>query len=373
MAKDQDKDEAFQSAITLRKSNGKGKNQKLCGVCWNCGEKEHFKDKYLKPATDNKNDSSKPKASAANATIKSDSEGEGAFFIEPEPLDNCSDIPKPGAMSDLDEEPFEGGYSSDGGATDWFSEVDEKAESDWNMEELSRVNGSECSSSINVDLDLVSTSEPDEFAVQIGVGNIDLPQAEIYDSSCSKHLTPYHDALKNFVEIPPKSFRAANKQNIIATGMGKMIINIPDGTDVSQLRLTEVLCSLEVGYMLVSVGWLDEKGFELTFSGGKCTIKGPDSRHIGTIPKTKGLYQMAHNEPETAHTAVEELTLEQFHCQMGHISVGVTCHLVHNGFITGVRLESSSSENPFFCKSCVYAKATWKTIPKACEDRKSVV
>jgi len=154
---------------------------------------------------------------------------------------------------------------------------------------------------------------PDELAALVGVGNVDLPCAEIYDSDCSKHLTLYRDALKNFIEIPPKSFRAANKQNMTAVGMGEMTINVPDGADVSQLKLTEVLYSLEVGYTLVSVGRLDEKGFEVIFSGGKCTIKGPNGECVGTVPKSKGLYCVAHDEPETAHIANEELTLDQFH------------------------------------------------------------
>jgi len=125
---------------------------------------------------------------------------------------------------------------------------------------------------------------PDELAALVGVGNVDLPRAEIYDSGCSKHLTPYRDALENFIEIPPKSFRAANKQNMTAVGMGEMTINVPDGADVSQLKLTEVLYSPEVGYTLVSVGRLDEKGFEVTFSGGKCTIKGPNGERVGAVP-----------------------------------------------------------------------------------------
>ena len=108
-----------------------------------------------------------------------------------------------------------------------------------------------------------------------------------------------------------------------AVGMGEMTISVPDGADVSQLKLTEVLYSLEVGYTLISVGRLDEKGFEITFSGGKCTIKGPDGKQVGAVPKIKGLYCVAHDEPETVHVADEELTLDQFHHHMGHISTGV--------------------------------------------------
>ena len=92
-----------------------------------------------------------------------------------------------------------------------------------------------------------------------------------------------------------------------------MVIDVPNGADVSQLRLTEVLYSPEVGYTLVSVGHLDEKGFTVTFSGGQCIIQGPDGSHIGAIPKTKGLYHVAHDQPEEANLADEELSLDQFH------------------------------------------------------------
>jgi len=87
---------------------------------------------------------------------------------------------------------------------------------------------------------------------------------------------------------------------------------------------------------------------------------------LGAVPKTKGLYRVAYDEPETAHVADEELTLDQFHCQMRHILAGVVHHLVEKGLVTGVHLEPTSSGD-YFCKSCVYAKPTRKPIPKTCE------
>jgi len=150
--------------------------------------------------------------------------------------------------------------------------------------------------------------------------------------------------------------------------MGEMIIDVPNGTDISKLRLTEVLYSLDVGYTLVSVGKLNDKGFELTFSGRKCTIHGPMGEHIGAIPKARqGLYRMAHEEPIAANSAEEILILDQFHCRMGHISPGITHRLVEKGFVTGVHLEPMPSGNPVFCESCVYAKTTRKSVPKAWE------
>ena len=140
--------------------------------------------------------------------------------------------------------------------------------------------------------------------------------------------------------------------------MGELVINVPNGAKSSQLRLTEVLYSPEVGYTLISVGRLDEKGFSANFSGGKCTITGPDGKRVGAVPKNHhGLYRVDH-ESESASTAEEVLTIDQFHRRLGHISVTAARKLANDGFITGLRLETTPSGNEFFCESCVYAKST---------------
>ncbi len=139
------------------------------------------------------------------------------------------------------------------------------------------------------------------------------------------------------MDISPKSFLAANKQTFSVIGKGGMVINIPDGADISQLRLTDVLYSPEVGYALISIGKLDEKGFSSTLLGGKCVIQGPDGQHIGEVLRNrKGLYRVEH-EGEKANPIVETLTLDQLHRQMGHISPLNAQKLIDNGFLMGVR------------------------------------
>ena len=96
-----------------------------------------------------------------------------------------------------------------------------------------------------------------------------------------------------------------------------------------------------------------------------CHIWARRREKVGVIPKNqKGLYRVEH-EQDSAHAAVEALTLDQFHRRMGHISPEIACKLVQDKFVTGVRLEHTPSGNPFFCESCVYAKATRKSVPKA--------
>ena len=158
------------------------------------------------------------------------------------------------------------------------------------------------------------------------------------------------------------SFSAANKQKFNASGKGEMVINVPNGVEISQLRLMEVLYSPEVGYTLVSIGRLDENGFSATFGDGKCIIRGPDDECVGMILKNKrGLYKVEHELNIKEVNAVEEsLTLDQLHHFLGHMSPIIAKKLIENKFVTGIRLGSTSSGDPFFCESCVYAKATRK-------------
>ena len=365
-SKDEDKDEA----LSVVPGKAKGKERKPQGVCWNCGDKGHYKNKCPKPK---KEDSSKKGSTtaAANAVTESDSDEEGVFFME----DDDDEMPELKVLSDSeddddDEMPdletlsdSEDDSESDNEESIWFTDVEDESDSGWDSEELSGVNWSESSSFVDVDLDS-EAAETDDFIAQIGASQDNVPRAEIYDSGCSKHFTPYRDALENYADISPKSFRAANKQSMKAVGMGEMTIDIPNGADITQLKLTEVLYSPEVGYTLVSIGRLDEKGFTTTFLNGQCTIRGPDGNQVGAVPKIKGLYRVAHSEHEFANAIDEELTLDQFHRRMGHISAGVARKLVDKGFITGVRLEPTSSGEPLFCESCIYAKATRKPVPK---------
>ena len=148
-----------------------------------------------------------------------------------------------------------------------------------------------------------------------------------------------------------------------------MIIDVPKGVESSQLWLSEVLYSPEVGYTLISVGQLNEKGFMATFSGRKCAICGPSGEHVGKIPKTsKSLYWVQHERGEEANLAKEVLTIDKLHCWLGHISPKSAQKLVQNGFVTGLWLDPTS-DTDIFCESCVYVKATRKLVSKTREGK----
>ena len=119
----------------------------------------------------------------------------------------------------------------------------------------------------------------------------------------------------------PRHFRAANKQTFSTTGKGDLVVDVPCGDGATQLRLHDVLYSAEVGYTLVSVGRLDEAGFTVSFGGGKCTLIGEDDIEIGVVPRMSTRVYKVEHEEGVANAAEERLTLDKFHCFMGHISL----------------------------------------------------
>jgi hypothetical protein len=126
-----------------------------------------------------------------------------------------------------------------------------------------------------------------------------------------------------------------------------------------------------MGYMLVSIGWLDDARFTSIFGHGRCLLNGPDGENVGEIARTPhGIYRVTH-KPGFANPVIETLTLMQLHCRLGHPSPQVLCDLMRNKMVEGIRLEYSPCTSPFFCKSCVYVKATRKPMPGVREGQRA--
>ncbi|KDQ50303.1 hypothetical protein JAAARDRAFT_51339 [Jaapia argillacea MUCL 33604] len=336
-----------------------GDKSKPKGACRECGEKGHFKDSCPKKSLKVKpKDDAKAKSGMANIVEEPNSDDNGAWAMD---YDSDSDIeedsqsddsmPSIQSVSDSDSESEAGDVDDDDEVL--FLEVGDDSldvGSDWSLE---MGFGSEASLLYTkVDSDIDGGLDAVDTAAALGDTTWDkmrnIPQKELYDSRSTCHISPYCDNFENFVEIPPKPFTAAKKQNFNAVGLGKLVLEVPNGVSASQLQLTKVLYSPEVGYTLVLIGQLDQLGFSTTFADGRCTIKGPNGKSVGEIPRSvKGLYHVIHNsvDPSTGSANAAE---EQ---------------LVKKGFVTGVALDKSSAES-VFCEPCVKAKATRKSVPK---------
>ena len=180
---------------------------------------------------------------------------------------------------------------------------------------------------------------------------------KLYDSSCSIYITPYHEHLKNYLRIIPKTMNIANKQSFYAIRKRDMTIKVSNSTKTSELKLTKVLYSFEVGYTFVSIRKLDECGFQCFFDNGKCSIFTKKEDKIDEIPKNAyNLYKYTSELPTT--NAIKQVTLQQLHWYIGHISPDIAKKLIIDRLITDLQLITTNSNDLFFCKTYTYTKST---------------
>lgn len=52
--------------------------------------------------------------------------------------------------------------------------------------------------------------------------------AELYDSGCANHLSPYQHLFQNFEDIAPRKERAANQQMFSTAGKGELVVDVLD-------------------------------------------------------------------------------------------------------------------------------------------------
>ena len=303
------------------------------GACWNCGEKGHLRFKCPKPkgyldgqkkgrgsrsGGGGSGDSSKKATGSANAMMeghgldsdgvfavncKSESEFDGSSSTIPTSIPVPSEhgsMPGLAPVLAMDGEVED--IESEGEDDSWFSEVASDSgdfvDPGWESDEESEANEG-----------LDTAPEVLNMFLHGEVAD-DIPRVEIFNSGTTRHISPYRDDFVTLSAITPKTLRAANKGSFSAVGVGELVIDVPNGVDINQLHLTEVIYSPEVGYTLVSIGRLDENGFSATFGGGKCILRGPEGECVGQVPKNpKGLYRVEH-EADSANAATEAITID---------------------------------------------------------------
>ena len=334
----EDGNEALSADQSSRSKNGKEhghKHRHADVTCWNCDEKGHISRHCKKP----KKSKSKDDVKKQGGNGKASGSGSGSANVVEKVVEE------------------EGAWAAEEGEElDWFDDEVEAM-------------GDEGGKDAMVE-DLGDTSN-EAFVVAETVESSGT--AELYDSGCTNHISPYRDQFENFERTAPRPFKAANKQTFSTIGKGELVINVPNGDTFTRLRLTDVQYSPSVAYTLVSIGRLDEEGFTAQFGNGKCVLRGSDGERIGEVQRTARKAYKVEHEMGMANAAEETLTIEQLHRRMGHASIQVIRDLVKHGMITGVRLEYSPTGKPFFCEACVYGKATRKSVPKIREGKRATV
>ena len=80
-----------------------------------------------------------------------------------------------------------------------------------------------------------------------------------------------------------------------AIGTGDLEIQVPNGVNSTRVILCNVLHTLDMGLMVVSINQVMAAGHKVLFDGNSCKIKNPKGVIIGKIPVgVNRLYKVKH-------------------------------------------------------------------------------
>ena len=94
-------------------------------------------------------------------------------------------------------------------------------------------------------------------------------------------MFPNREWFLEFRTIAPKGVKAADKTIFMATGIGHVKIDMPNGRDSTTVTLKDVLYCPDLGYTLVSLAKCDTTGFMVTLKDKSCCIKDAKGSQTG--------------------------------------------------------------------------------------------
>ena len=190
-------------AASDRAAGGKGgKKSKKDVECYNCKKRGHYKSECWAPGGgkggQGPKGKEKPKetATAAAAAEKKDE----AWLVFAPRLDPDDDLPELQTVPDTEES-----SSSEDGAYWEFC----------TQEDVTYINGQ-----------FISTNAHAMLARELPATD----EIILFDSGAAHHMSCHKDRFVNYIEIPPRSIRAAGNHTFRAIEKGDMCVNLPDGT-----------------------------------------------------------------------------------------------------------------------------------------------
>ena len=134
-------------------------------------------------------------------------------------------------------------------------------------------------------------------------------------------MSPDQQKFTKFREIEPKPVKAADKAIFMATGIGSLVISIPNGSTSTNVTLKDVRYCLDLAFTLVSLTRCDVAGYTVQLKDGACVINDKARCTISRIPLTNGLYRVDREAvPATAaYSGIKIFSLDEVHHTMGHI------------------------------------------------------
>jgi len=150
-----------------------------------------------------------------------------------------------------------------------------------------------------------------------------------------------------------------DKGSVATAGVRTVVLNVIVHGKTRKIKLEKVLHVPSMGFNLMSVGMMEERGADVSFNGGK-TITKISEKVAACGTRKSGLYHLD-MAPMSDIAAVA--SLQRWLERLGHVNVAGVKRMIKNKDINGLKCSSMSVKD--FCEARVYEKAAMTPMPSA--------
>jgi hypothetical protein len=210
------------------------------------------------------------------------------------------------------------------------------------------------------------------------------------DSGASTHISCVRSDFLDLADMEPRTIMGVGNSTVSAIGIGTIGISLPETS--ARITLRRVLYAPTAGVRLVSISRLDDSGYKLSFSDGRCTVRDRlsnrtlaectrNSSNLYVLPgsiipsSTSSSSSSPPSLPPSIapHSAFPSLVatpnLETWHRRLGHPNYRTVLDMVRNDSVSGMKTDLSTV--PQACDACIRGKQTHHPVPKSREGNKA--
>ena len=218
--------------------------------------------------------------------------------------------------------------------------------------------------------DLGENSGP-EFALAVN-GNDD--NSWWIDSACSQHMSGVKEDFVGSIQklVKPVSVKLADKSIVPAAGQGTVHLTLIDCEEKEvPIAFKDVLYVPKLKKKLISVPTLDDRGAEVSFKGGVCTLIAGERKFVFGHKEGK-LYKVNTASQSCNFSASSDgNSLTLWHLRLGHLNNQDVKKLSNENMVKGLKVNSKDA--PADCEGCLLGKQTRLPFPKKSSGKKAQI
>jgi len=198
----------------------------------------------------------------------------------------------------------------------------------------------------------------------------------ILDSGATSHICTQKDAFTDYMPLENANVHGIGSQPVVALGKGTVTLVFTVNGQKIKHQLQDVLHLPGASNCLLAISRFDSRGGKVEFNGSHCTLKDSQGKTVGTGKQVNRLYLLSARAElprrEYANVAARhELTWDQWHRRLGHLSLSAVQALKRKNMVEGLTVDEANIPS-ISCEACIQAKQTRKGYPAEAEHRAKI-